>query len=73
MPTLDEAATAAGLKDPDLVKLAKPGLHADAAIADLKKRYPAAFPATPKYRDMTLAQRAAFDKEHKVRVTRNGR
>lgn len=66
---LAEAARAAGIVDLDVLKLARPGAVAAAAIADLKARYPAAFRASEqnqKFRDMTLAERAAFERRHRL-------
>ena len=40
---LTTTAQAAGLTDPDLLKLARPGLTPDAAVKDLRGRFPAAF------------------------------
>jgi len=44
MTDLTTAATQAGLKDPDLLLVARPDLPPAEAIADLKQRYPSAFP-----------------------------
>ena len=64
--TLNEAAAAAGMVDLDLLKAAKPGLHAEAAVADLQRRYPAGFPKPKRYADMSPAERTAFDKAHRI-------
>lgn len=55
---LTAAATAAGLIDHDLLRLAMPDVPPTQAIADLRRRYPQAFPKNAF--DMT---RAEFDVE----------
>lgn len=56
--TLIETAQQAGLKDLDVLKLAKPNLPHLAAIADLRTRFPDAFPKQTAKRgqDMTPAE-----------------
>ncbi len=57
---LAQAARAAGLVDHDLLRLVRPGLHATDAVADLRQRYPSAFPGAPKLpKDMTRAEMLA--------------
>ena len=43
LDTLSEAATAAGLIDPDLLKLARTDVAPQWAIEDLKRQFPGAF------------------------------
>lgn len=45
---LTQAANRAGLLDNDLLKLAKPDLAPPQAVAELQRRFPAAFPGRPK-------------------------
>jgi len=58
--TLAEFAKAKGLIDPDLVKLALPGVTPELAVADLRHRYPRAFrdarTMTPAEREQSLAK-----------------
>ena len=60
MTDLRTVAEAAGLKDPDLLKIANQGMTAADAVADLRNRYPGAFAAPKMYRDMTPAEQAAW-------------
>ena len=56
-PDLRAAATAAGLLDLDLLKLAMPDVSPAQAVADLRRRYPLAFNGPPKHpREMTDAE-----------------
>lgn len=73
--TLEEAARAAKLTDPDLLKIAKPELSAEAAVTDLQKRFPTAFgtklPEPLKfYKDMTPAEQKAWKHKHQIGGTR---
>jgi hypothetical protein len=43
MTDLQTLATAAGLRDPDLLKIAVPALSPREAVADLQRRFPGAF------------------------------
>ncbi len=43
--TLEKAATSAGLTDMDLLKVADASLPPQIAVAQLRQRYPGAFPA----------------------------
>jgi hypothetical protein len=68
--TLEEAARAAKLIDQDLLKIARPDLAAEEAVADLKRRYPTGFTVEPvkRYRDMTPAEQSAFKRKIGVRA-----
>lgn len=82
VPTLDDearasrvqhlaaAAKAAKLTDQDLLKIARPDLTAEDAVADLKRRYPAGFTVEPskRYRDMTPAEQSAFKRKLGIRA-----
>ena len=50
---LKDAAAVAGLKDLELLKVVRPGLRADVAVADLRQRYPSAFDRPKQAKDMT--------------------
>ena len=65
MTTLTEAGKAAGLRDDDLLKIAKTNLAPAEAIADLQRRFPDAFEPTF---DARTASREDYARE-KARVT----
>jgi hypothetical protein len=66
MTDLTTAATQAGLKDPDLLLVARPDLPPAEAIADLKQRYPGAFPKHA--RDLSDAEFEAARRSHEWRA-----
>ncbi len=54
--TLSEAATTAGLTDPDLLKLARTDVSPREAVAELQSKFPGAFRLRHATRDMTRAE-----------------
>ncbi len=66
MNELEQAAKAAGLMDPDLLKIARPDLSATQALADLRQRYPSAF--VKRAIEMAPAERAAAARKLGVRL-----
>ena len=66
---LNAAATAAGLSDPDLLRIAKAELPPKDAVRDLMRRFPGAFgPPQPtggkQISQMTMAERQEFCRKH---------
>ena len=63
---LAAAGTAAGLLDPDLLKIAKADLPPKEAVGDLHRRFPGAFKTEPPmkmYAEMTFKERQAFHRK----------
>lgn len=61
-PDLATVAARAGLIDSDLLKIARTDLPPKAAVADLRKRYPGAFPVDARDLSETDFQRALSDR-----------
>ena len=66
MTNLATIAETAGCTDPDILKCASPGLSPVRAVADLQRRFPAAFAKPKRYGEMTPAERTAFDRLHRI-------
>ena len=72
--TLSEAATAAGLLDPDLLKLARTDVPPGEAMAELQGKFPGAFKPQKHARDMTQAEfRAGMRAMNAAEFARNNR
>ena len=71
---LRATAETAGLVDPDLLKLVRPGIHAHAAVEDLRSRFPGAFrslmPRANDVRDMSAKDAQAEIKRYLADVAR---
>jgi hypothetical protein len=70
MSDLSTIATAAGLRDPDLLKIAAPGLSPREAVADLQRRFPGAF--GQHVRDMAPEEVRKTLRKYGVRVPHRG-
>ena len=60
MTTLHDAGQAAGLRDADLLKIAKPDLAPADAVADLQRRFPGAFEPTFDARTASKEERVTW-------------
>ncbi len=78
---LTAAGKAAGLIDPDLLKVAKPDLSATEAMHDLVRRFPGAFrpeqakqfeasapPKIKSFYEMTPSEKEVFMRRHRIPV-----
>ena len=72
--TLSEAANAAGLLDPDLLKLARTDVPPREAMAELQGKFPDAFKPQKHARDMTPAEfKAGMREINTAELARNNR
>ena len=62
MSDLQTEAKAAGVLDPDVLRLARPGLTVVEAVADLQTRFPGAFAVRKHVSQMSAAEVAAFER-----------
>ena len=60
MKELQDAARTAGLRDADLLKIAKPDLAPADAVADLQRRFPGAFEPTFDARTASKEERVTW-------------